>query len=126
MRRRADRARARTIATATAPRTGRAANQERKDTMSARRRSIAIALGAAAALLLALSIQPVPAARAHQGAGSRLTIYVTACPPGYAGGDYYADCAHAPLAGVAFVAHGGDGPAMSATSDADGVAVFDG
>src|SRR5262245_47461638 len=61
---------------------------------------------AAFGLLLALAAALLPLggfrAAAQDGSAGSITVYNTACPPGYDGDDPYADCYDAPIAGAGF------------------------
>ena len=77
-------------------------------------------------LLLPFGAFAVAAPGATAQVAGSLTIRATACPPGYERDDHAADCADAPLAGVAFAYGALGGPGMPATIFAEGTTGDDG
>lgn len=54
-----------------------------------------------------------------------VTVYATACPTGYTGDDFYADCFASPIAGASFgIALGGSHVGVVGSTGADGFAVL--
>lgn len=82
-------------------------------------------LGAAAfALMVGLQLAAAPSVRAQEAV--TITIVKAQCPAGYGGGDLFADCHDARVAGVTFgFLIGASGPRQFTETDGDGVAVFE-
>lgn len=82
-------------------------------------------LGAAAfALVVGLLLATVSSARAQDG--TTVIVHKAECPAGYEGGDLFADCHDARVAGVTFgFLILAPGPRQFTVTDGDGVAIFE-